>query len=372
MTQSPSPRPGLPRLSMVREVTDRTVLDCVYTSGRVTRVDVARLTGISKPTISESVRRLSEAGLLAETGSVPGRPGRVATIYALAPTAGRVLAVHAGQEGVRARCVDLTGATLWSRLYTPTPAATTAGVVNALRTAAADAVGGPGPVRSIAVSVANPVDPVTHEIVALPHSPFPEGLVDVSRIFGDLTDLEVLLDNDVNLAALAERAARPDPKVSFAYLYAGAGLGMACSIGDEIIRGANGVAGEIGYLPDAGRYGPTLADRFDHLGLMRPGTTTIDVDLAIARVRTSARVRTLIGDGLAAAVAATCAVVNPAAVVLAGPVGTEPAVVEHVRSRVADLTPLPVSIGTTVLGDAGPLLGAVQLGLGRARAAVLG
>lgn len=370
MTQLPS-RPDLPRLSMVRELTDRTVLDCVYASGRVTRVDVARLTGISKPTVSESVRRLGEAGLLVETGSVPGRPGRAATIYELAPTAGRVLALHVGQEGVRARCVDLAGATLWSRMYTPTPAGTTNGVVHAMRSAAADAISGTGPVRSIAVSLAKPVDPGNHEIVALPHSPFPEGLVDVARIFGDLTDLEVLLDNDVNLAALAERAARPDPKASFAYLYAGAGLGMACSIGAEIVRGANGLAGEIGYLPDAGRYGPTLADRFDHLGLMRPGTTAIDVDLVLAKLRTGASVRTVIGDGLAAAVAATCAVVNPAAVVLAGPIGSERTVVEHVRSRVAGLTPLPVSIETTVLGDVGPLLGAVQLGVGHARAALV-
>lgn len=371
MTQSPS-RPDLPRLSMVRELTDRTVLDCVYAAGRVTRVDVARLTGISKPTISESVRRLCAAGLLVETGSVPGRPGRVATIYELAPTAGRVLALHAGQEGVRARCVDLSGRTLWSRVYTPTPAATMTGVVDALRTAATDAMSWPGPVRSIAMSVANPVDPLTREIVALPHSPFPEGLVDVQRIFGDLTDVGVLLDNDVNLAALAERGSRSDPQASFAYLYAGAGLGMACSIGGDIVRGANGLAGEIGYLPDAGRYGPTLADRFDHLGLMRPGTATIDVDLTLARLRTSARVRTVIGDGLASAVAATCAVVNPAAVVLAGPIGSEPAVVDRVRSRIAELTPLPVSVGTTVLGDAGPLLGAVQLGLGHARDGLVG
>lgn len=357
---------------MIRELTDRTVLDCVYAAGRVTRVDVARLTGISKPTISESVRRLSEAGLLVETGSVPGRPGRVATIFELAPTAGRVLALHAGQEGVRARCVDLRGETLWSRLYSPTPAMTTTGVIGALRAAASDALGGHGPVRSIAVSVANPVDPATHEIVALPHSPFPEGPVDVHRIVGGLTDVEVLIDNDVNLAALAERASRPDPRGSFAYLYAGAGLGMACSIGGDIVRGANGLAGEIGYLPDAGRYGPTLADRFDHLGLMRPGTTTIDVDLAVAAIRTDTRAMTTIGDGLAAAVAATCAVVNPAAVVLAGPIGSEPAIVHHVRTRIAELTPLPVTVETTVLGDAGPLLGAVQLGLQHARAGLLG
>jgi predicted NBD/HSP70 family sugar kinase len=371
MTQSPS-RPDLPRLSMVRELTDRTVLDCVYATGRVTRVDVARLTGISKPTISEAVRRLSDAGLLVETGSVPGRPGRVATIYELAPTAGRVLALHAGQEGVRARCVDLSGRSLWSQTYLPKPAGTTTGVVDALRAAVIEAQRGEGPVRSIAVSVANPVDPSTSEIVALPHSPFPEGLVHVRGIFDDLGDAEVLLDNDVNLAALAERSARADTNESFAYLYAGAGLGMACCIGGHVIRGANGLAGEIGYLPDAGRFGPTLADRFAHLGLMRPGTTTIDVERSLEGLRANARIRTVIGDGLASAVAATCAVVDPGTVVLAGPIGSEPVVVERVRDRIAELMPVPVAIGTTVLGDAGPLLGAVQLGLRSARASLVG
>jgi predicted NBD/HSP70 family sugar kinase len=367
-----TPLPELPRLSMVRELTDRRVLECVYDGGSVTRVDVARLTGISKPTVSESVRRLVDAGVLAESGSVPGRPGRVATLYELAPTAGRVLALHAGQEGVRARCVDLSGRMLWSRLYTPAPPGTVSGLVAALRAAAEEALGGPGPVRSIAVSVANPVDPRTHEIVALPHSPFPEGLVDVAQIFGDLTDLEILLDNDVNLAALAERGVRPIEAGGFAYLYAGAGLGMACSIGGDIVRGANGLAGEIGYLPDGSPHGPTLSDRFDHLGLMRPGSSTIDVDRTLIALRASTRVCDVIAEGIAAAIAATCAVVNPAAVVLAGPIGSAPPVVARVRARIGELTPLPVAIATTVLGDAGPLLGAARLGVEHARAGLVG
>lgn len=371
MAQPPS-RSELPRLSMVRELTDSTVLRCVYDAGSVTRVDVARLTGISKPTISESVRRLTEAGLLVESGSVLGRPGRVATIYELAPTAGRVLALHAGQEGVRARCVDLGGRLLWSEVYRPAPESTMQDVVDALRVASGAALSGPGPVRAIALSVANPVDPRTREIVALPHSPFPEGLLDVGQIFADLTDLEVLLDNDVNLAALAERGVRADDGGDFAFVYAGAGLGMACCIGGDIVRGANGLAGEIGYLPDAGPYGPTLADRFDHLGLMRAGTSTIDVDRWLAELRSDPRVRDLIADGLASAIAATCAVVNPAAVVLAGPIGSAPDVVAQVSARIGDLTPVPVRIGTTVLGDAGPLLGATQLGLENARASLVG
>ena len=272
------PRHELPRLALVRNVTDRTVLDCVYAGRRVTRVDVAGLTGISKPTISESVRRLTDAGVLVESGSVAGRRGRAAVFFELAPTAGGVLALQVSQEGIWARATDLGGEDLATQFYAPHPAGTVEGVLSALRAAAGDGIAAAsGRLRAIAISVANPVDPVTDEIIALPHTPFPEGLIDPIGLFGDLTDAPVLIDNDVNLAARAELAVRPDPGASFGYLYAGAGLGMSLCLGGHIVRGANGLAGEIAYLPDVGRAGRILLDRFIDLGLVRPGSTTIDV-----------------------------------------------------------------------------------------------
>ncbi|MFD0487920.1 winged helix-turn-helix domain-containing protein [Saccharopolyspora spinosporotrichia] len=61
-----------PSLELLRTLTDEHVLRAVMAHGRLTRTEIAALTGISKPTVSESVRRLSEAGVLADTGS--GRP----------------------------------------------------------------------------------------------------------------------------------------------------------------------------------------------------------------------------------------------------------------------------------------------------------
>src|SRR3954453_18744670 len=124
------PRHELPRLALVRNVTDRTVLDCVYAGRRVTRVDVAGLTGISKPTISESVRRLTDAGVLVESGSVAGRRGRAAVFFELAPTAGGVLALQVSQEGIWARATDLAGEDLATQFYAPHPAGTVEGVLS--------------------------------------------------------------------------------------------------------------------------------------------------------------------------------------------------------------------------------------------------
>jgi len=70
------------------------------------------------------------------------------------------------------------------------------------------------------------------------------------RRIEDALGLEVALDNDVNLAAIAERAIGAGQDVaSFALLWMGDGLGLAVDLGGTLHRGAAGGAGEIGYLP---------------------------------------------------------------------------------------------------------------------------
>ena len=48
-----------PSLDLLRSLTDEHVLRAFLAHGRLTRTEIAGLTGISKPTISESVRRLA-------------------------------------------------------------------------------------------------------------------------------------------------------------------------------------------------------------------------------------------------------------------------------------------------------------------------
>src|ERR1700685_3376652 len=79
---------------------------------RLTRAERATRTGLSKPTVSESVRRLTEAGLLVDTGErTPGGRGRgrVGSYYALAGTVGSALVASIAPDGVVAESVDALG-----------------------------------------------------------------------------------------------------------------------------------------------------------------------------------------------------------------------------------------------------------------------
>ena len=359
-----SPERPLPRLAMLRELTDRAVLDHVFAHGRTTRVELATTTGISKPTISESVRRLEAAGALRATGTdQTGRRGRIATFYELAADAGRVLALEVNQQGIRVLTTDLTGAVLTERQDAPTGQPVSPAVRAAVDAARAESG---GPLRAVALSVANPVDPITRTVIRLRDSPFPEGAVHARDI-----GVDVLLDNDVNFSALAER--REGAAIgaeSFAYVYLGAGLGVSLYLGDQLVRGAHGLAGEIGYLTT--RSGEPLAKALAGQGFGRADAPSLDVD-ALLRILDQAatapaaekRLRRL-GATVGGAVAALATIFDPEVVLLGGPVGSRPELISEIRRTVAASVPGAVRVEPgAITGSAalrGALLSALDMG----------
>ena len=221
----------LPRLGLLREMTDHAVITEVFARGRVTRAELSTLTGISKPTMSQSVGRLVQAGVLREAGPDTGRRGRTATYYELADDAGWAVGVQIDQRGVHLRSVDLMGGQIDDR-HLPLPlAGDREGLIGAVRQAIEQTIAvaaGRGRARAAVLSVANPVDPRTNGIVAMPDSPFPQGEIALPGALGRLIDVPWLVDNDVNLAAVAERdLGKARDVTDFAYVYVGAGMGMA-------------------------------------------------------------------------------------------------------------------------------------------------
>jgi predicted NBD/HSP70 family sugar kinase len=346
--------------SALRAATDRTLFEQVIAHGRVTRAELAAATGISKPTVSESVRRLTEGGLLAASGPrETGRRGRVGTYYELHPDAGWVLGVAVDQSGIRAWRTDLAGRRRAEHTVPPGPPGDPAALAAALRSLA-DALGHNG-LRAVGVSTALPVHPESHTAIRLPGSPFPEGHLDVADALG--LPVPVLVDNDVNLAALAEqRDGAAAGRHSFGYVYAGGGLGLGLCVGDRLIRGAHGLAGEIGYLP--GSPGAILSDAYT-----APGRPAADVPALLAALDTGRAPEVV--DVLTRAVAALVAVVDPEVVLLGGPVGTHPALLPAVRTALPTYTPAPVTLLPSALGATAPLHGATHLALDHARTTAL-
>jgi predicted NBD/HSP70 family sugar kinase len=369
--------------SVLREATDRLLLDHLVRVGQATRAELSVATGISKPTVSEAVRRLVAAGLLDVGGlQETGRRGRVGTYYTLGAAAGWVLALELDQAGVQAWAADLAG-DVRHRLARPpgTPGDMDA-LADAVRMLVAEAVtrvgSEHGPLRAIGVSVANPVHPTTHEIVALAGSPFPEGLLSPAEILGDTVSAPVLVDNDVNLAALAEhRAGAGAGAAGFAYVYVGAGLGLGLYIGDQLIRGAHGLAGEIGYLPGAvaGDSGAaTLAGDLAADGFGRSDAPSNDVAAVLRMLDTAEpgdlRLRRF-GAAIGRAIASVAAVVDPELILLGGPVGTHPALLAPVVDAFSAVSPSPARVAHGTLGTLAPLHGALHLALDHARAAAV-
>ena len=104
--------PAKPKLDLLRSLTDEHVLRALMRQRQLTRAALAAGTGISKPTVSDSVRRLTEAGFVADTGerTAGGRGrGRVGSYYALADGIGTALAVSIAPEGIVAELIDSHG-----------------------------------------------------------------------------------------------------------------------------------------------------------------------------------------------------------------------------------------------------------------------
>jgi predicted NBD/HSP70 family sugar kinase len=379
--------PAKPSLELLRSLTDEHVLRALMRQPRLTRAELAAATGISKPTVGESVRRLVTMGLVADTGDrTPGGRGRgrVGTYYALAPGVGVALAASIAPEGITAECINAHGTVVSRSEHPIARPAHPAEVAKALCAAATQAIaaigpaGGPGgPVRLAVVSAADPVDRATGRMVHLPDSPFLLGDLDPVAVLAPLVAGPVTVDNDVNWAARAERAVAPESSLDdFAYLYLGEGLGCAVVSDGEVRRGHAGLAGEIAHLLTAGPGGRavSLIDVFGQLGLRQPGVTAIDPARLLAATlgpEPAARAtRQTIAQAVAGAIAAVVALSDPAQVILGGPWGHHPELATAIAGAVAAL-PRPVPIRPATLTSTPSLIGARADALSRLQAAIV-
>lgn len=316
-----------PRLDLLRSMTDEHVLRTLMRGARATRAEIAAATGISKPTISDSVRRLTAAGLLVDTGERTTGRGRVGSYYSLAPDVGAALVVEIAPRGVTGEAVDAFGAVL---ARTSVPLDRAAGEARTARalTEVAGALTGQvtGGLRVAVVSAADPVDRRTGALVHLPDAPFLVGTLAPVPLLAPLVDGPVLVDNDVNWAARAEMAVGGAAGVGdLVYLHLGEGLGCAVVSDGEVRRGHGGLAGEIAHLYTPGPDGTAMPFTavFAALGLRRPSSTAVDVDALRAATAGDEALRAVLATAVCGVLLAAVSLVDPEIAVLGGEWGAD-------------------------------------------------
>jgi predicted NBD/HSP70 family sugar kinase len=385
-------RPGTP--SLLRELNDRSALELLLTDGPMTRAQLGAQTGLSKVTASQLLARLEERGLVQVAGEQAGGRGPNAAIYAVVPSTAYVAGLHVERDEISASVADVTGNVAARISVDPSDAADPVDLVRGAVQAACGSAGVPAEsLRAFVIGTPGVLDPRTGDprlAVNLPA--WHEGVLDALR-----SDLgrPVTLENDVNLAAMAERAVgAANGTDDFVLVWLGVGLGLATVLGGRVHRGAGGAAGEIGYLPVPGVPLPEdvthpATGAFQRLVgaqavlplAAQHGFDAPTAPLAVAKAVSAAQAGdergvqflTELASRVATGVAAISVVLDPGLVVLGGDVGlaggTELA--GRVAAEVGRISPARPDVVPTAVSGAPVLRGAILAAVDQARAELL-
>src|SRR5436309_3827875 len=244
------------RLSLLRELGEQAVLETIFRKGPITRPEIATATSLSKPTVSAAVSRLEREGLVHASGRRTGQRGRKPVAYVVSSRAGFVVGADIGGTNVRVAAADLFGEAICDRKH-PTAKDGSRAVGLQVLEMVSEVIDQAGAVhgRPLALGISAPgiVDQTSGRVTSLAYNVVPEGGFDPLEVIRDRFDLPVLVENNVNLAAVGEQWFGLARGVStMVFIAIGAGIGMGIIIEDELVRGAHGAAGEIGYLPLVG------------------------------------------------------------------------------------------------------------------------
>jgi predicted NBD/HSP70 family sugar kinase len=362
---------------LLKDLNERTVLETIRAGAPISRAEISRRAGISKPTVSLALQSLLHAGLVREAAPDGDGPSYGAVFFEPVPEAALVLGIDLGARFVRGAVCDLSGrvrarqdvelrrADASTALETITELVHTLVEVSGL---------GRELVDGVVVGVPGAVDASDTTIRLATNVADLEGAEFAGALGGSL-ELPVTLENDVNLAAVGERWQGVARGVDdFAFLSIGTGMGAGLVVGGELHRGRHGTAGEVDYAflgfgedvdPCAGAVAElarVVADEDNTI--LRPPYDARDV-FAAARA----------GDAAASSVVAEVArrialhavpfavAVDVDLVVLGGGIGANgDLILEPVRRHLGEWLPYPPRVEVSALGEAAVLTGALAIG----------
>ena len=350
-----------------------------------TRAELALTTGLARSTVASRIDALIASGLVGAAGEANSSGGRPPSRFAFNPAARAVLAVDVGATHVIVAVTDLGGHVLAEQRLAQDvadgPEPVMGRVVKEGLTLLEQAGRGLADLAGVGIGLPGPVEHATGKPVKPPIMPGWDGF-DVVRYVQRSLPVPVLVDNDVNIMALGERAAHWPEHENFLFIKVATGIGSGIISNGELQRGANGTAGDLGHvrvprgddvLCRCGNYGclealasgPALAAELTRQGV--PASKGSDV-LRLVGAGNIQAVQALrqagrdVGDVLATVVN----LLNPSVIVLGGSLGQAG---EHLMAGVREVVyrrslPLATShlrIALSMAGDQAAILGASQL-----------
>jgi len=355
---------------LLRALNERTVLEAIREGAPISRAEIARRSGISKPTVSLALRSLVDARLVREAERGPDGPGYGAVYFEAVAEAALVLGLDLGARFVRGAVCDL-GGTIRAR--------------QDVELASPDAEGAADAIARLRASLldATALDPslIDGVVAGVPGVVAADGTLQLvenvagleGRRLGDELEaalgLPVTLENDINLAALGEQWQGVARGVAdFVFVSVGTGMGSGLVLGGELHRGRNGAAGEIDFaLVGIGETVDPSAVQVSELARELVGLAA-DPRAVFASARTgdagALAVVNEVARRIALHLAPIAAVADVELVVLGGGIAANgDLLLEPIGRRLAEWLPFPPRVAVSTLGEAAVLTGAVAVGL---------
>ena len=363
--------------TLLKHLNEQTVLDVLRADAPISRAEISRRAGISKPTVSLALQSLLGAGLVREVDHDPGGPSYGAVFFEPVPDAALVLGLDLGARFLRGAICDLKGE-LQARHDVELRAADVGEALHGITelrdalvaTAAVDGTLIDGAV----VGVPGVVDAETGRI-HMTSVPGLDGMA-FGREIEQKLGLRTTVENDINLAALGERWIGIARGVDdFVFLSIGTGLGAGIVLHGDLHRGRHGAAGELD-LASAGRpdridpCADALCELAAELAANDAGTSLTppySPPAIFAAARSGDRAaRAVVREEarrIALNVVPIAAVGDVDVVVLGGGIGMNgDLLLEPVRRYLTEWLPFPPRVEVSGLGDAAVLSGALAVG----------
>jgi predicted NBD/HSP70 family sugar kinase len=372
-----APRPATPPL--LKRLNEEAVLETIRAGAPISRAEISRRAGISKPTVSLALQTLLEAGLVREAPTGPQGPSYGATYFEPVAEAALVLGIDLGARFLRGAVSDLSGAVRARQDVElgGADADRALAAIAQLRNGLLDAANlSSGLIDEVVVGVPGVVESPDGTVRLALNIPGLDGRRFGAEL-GERLGHAVTVENDVNLAALGEgRRGAARGVDDYIFLSVGTGLGAGLVLRGDLQRGHHGAAGELDYIragleQDLDPCAAALSRLAERLARADGAQTTLVPPYDIRSVFAAARA----GDAVARAVlveaarrialhiAPIAAVTDVGLVVLGGGIGANAELLESVRPLLNAWLPYPPRVEISSLGDAAVLMGALAVGL---------